>query len=333
MTFVSASGDGWACSVAANIVTCARPSLANGVSSSIQIVGVASSGGATLVNAGSISSRTKDPTLANNTATATVTVTAKADLVVTKTASSAKFIVGQKLTFTISVVNRGPDSVSGARVRDVVPPLLTSVTWTCSAVSGSCGSSSGTGSIDQLVNISVGGRVVFTVNGTPKAGAAATMTNSASATPPAGVVDPNLTNNRDDVTVPRGIGPTRLKVTITPETAIITSGIPIPATVVTKNIGKETARNVITCVSLPPGITVSKADGGFARQGSYCWRTRSLKPGAHVTFKFMIRGDSRLAGRLQLVAQAQASNAPRVGDTSRLIVLSEKVTHQGGYTG
>jgi hypothetical protein len=33
------------------------------------------------------------------------------------------------------------------------------------------------------------------------------------------------------------------------------------------------------------------------------------------------------------VAQAQASNAPRVNDRSRLIVLSDKIVHTGGYTG
>ncbi len=101
----------------------------------------------------------------------------------------------------------------------------------------------------------------------------------------------------------RDIGPTRLQVTITPETATITSGVPIPATVVTKNIGKETAKSVLTCVSLPPGITVAKANGGFARQGSYCWRTKSLGPGANVAFKLKIRGDARLAERIRLVAR------------------------------
>ena len=71
--------------------------------------------------------------------------------------------------------------------------------------------------------------------------------------------------------------------------------------------------------------------GGTRR--AYCWRTKSLTPGASVTFKLLIRGDARLAGRIRLVALAQAANAPRVGDTSRLVVLSGKVTHQGGYTG
>lgn len=47
----------------------------------------------------------------------------------------------------------------------------------------------------------------------------------------------------------------------------------------------------------------------------------------------VVRGDARLAARIRLVALAQASNASRVGDTSRLVVLTQKVTHQGGYTG
>jgi len=258
-------------------------------------------------------------------------VSPKADLVVTKTAATPTFVVGLKLTYTVTVANNGPDAVSGARVSDLVSSQLTGVSWTCSAVSGSCANASGTGSINQLVNISSGGRITFTISGTPKPGSPATLTNTASATVPPGVVDPDPGNNQASVTVKSG--QTRLRVTITPEVAIVTSGVPIPATVVTRNIGRQTAVNVITCVSLPPGITVAKASGGFARSGAYCWRTKTLRPGAKVTFKFLLRGDSTLAGRVRLVATAQASNAPSVNDRSRLIVLSGAVKEQGGFTG
>ena len=93
------------------------------------------------------------------------------------------------------------------------------------------------------------------------------------------------------------------------------------------------AKGVVTCVALPAGITASQAKGGFALQGRYCWRTTTLVKGDRVTFHFKVRGDSRIAGRVRLVAQAQASNAPRVTDRSRLVVLSNKIVHTGGYTG
>ena len=126
---------------------------------------------------------------------------------------------------------------------------------------------------------------------------------------------------------------TRLTVTITPPSATLTSGIPANVVIVTKNAGNAVAYAVITCVSLPKGITVVNGAGGFARKGSYCWNTKVLGVRASVTFRFQIRGDSRLAGKVNLVAAARAFNAPGVGDASKLTVLPGKVTGSGGYTG
>jgi len=347
ITYVSASGSGWTCSAASNVVTCTRDSLASGAAAIVTVVGTANHGGTSVVNAGSVTSKTPDPSSTNNTATVTVDVTAKADLVMTKTVSGPTYVPGGKLAFTVTVTNKGPDDVAGARVRDVVPAQLDHVSWTCSAVGGSCGSFSGTGSLDQLVDVTVGGRVVFTVVGTVGDSAPATMANTATVTPPAGTLDPVLANNRDGVQAKLGVVPTRLAVSITPEVATLTSGIPIPVTVKTTNVGKATAKGVVTCLSLPAGITVAQAKGGFllqsraiaqakggaAAQSQYCWRTKTLVKGAHVTFHLKIRGDSRIAGRVRLVAQAQASNAPRVADRSRLVVLSDKIVHTGGFTG
>ena len=126
---------------------------------------------------------------------------------------------------------------------------------------------------------------------------------------------------------------TRLKVSVTPPSATLTSGIPANVVIVTKNAGKAVAYHVITCVSLPKGITVVNGAGGVARKGRYCWRTKVLGVRASVTFRFQIRGDARLAGKVNLVAAARAFNAPRVGDASKLTVLPGKITGSGGYTG
>jgi hypothetical protein len=210
---------------------------------------------------------------------------------------------------------------------------LESFSWTCSAVSGRCGSLAGRGAIDQLIDVRKGGSVVFTLVGAVGAAAPAALANSATVSPPAGTVDPKPANNRDRITVRRGIVPTRLRVSITPPVATLTSGVPIPETIVTTNVGKATAIGVRTCLSLPPGLTVSKATGGSLLRGRYCWRTKTLVRGAHVTFRFQVRGDARLVGRTHLVAAAEASNAPAVTDTSRVIVLAAVKKHEGGYTG
>jgi hypothetical protein len=100
------------------------------------------------------------------------------------------------VTYTIKATNLGPFDVTGARVTDTVPSALTGVTWICAATGGaSCpASGSGSGDINETVNIPVGGVVTFTVTGTV-GGTSGTMSNTATITPPSGVTDPNLGNN------------------------------------------------------------------------------------------------------------------------------------------
>jgi uncharacterized repeat protein (TIGR01451 family) len=70
LTFVSASGDGWKCSSAGQIVTCShKDDLKVGQTSSISVkVLVAADAGSEIVNQASVSSKTPDPSSPNNDA-------------------------------------------------------------------------------------------------------------------------------------------------------------------------------------------------------------------------------------------------------------------------
>src|SRR5204862_187591 len=76
-----------------------------------------------------------DPTPANNTATDTDTAALNADLRITKTDGSATYTPGGSITYTIVVTNAGPSDVTGATVADTIP-VLTGVTWTAVATTG-----------------------------------------------------------------------------------------------------------------------------------------------------------------------------------------------------
>ena len=82
VTFVSASGGGWACTNNANIsVTCTRPTLAAGTPApAITVVVTAPAQGGSITNSATVSAATPDPNLANNTSSVTTTVNASADL-------------------------------------------------------------------------------------------------------------------------------------------------------------------------------------------------------------------------------------------------------------
>ena len=68
-----------------------------------------------------------DPDPADNSATDTDTLTPRADLSVTKTASPGPFTVGQQVTYTLTVTNLGPSVEPHVSLVDMLPPGLSFV--------------------------------------------------------------------------------------------------------------------------------------------------------------------------------------------------------------
>ncbi|WP_250855349.1 SdrD B-like domain-containing protein, partial [Anabaena sp. PCC 7938] len=94
------------------------------------------------------------------------------DLSITKTNGLTTVTAGQQLTYTIVVSNTGFITATNALVTDVIPSLLTNVTWTSVASGGATGNeTSGTGSINDYVNLTGGSSITYTVNGTVAANA------------------------------------------------------------------------------------------------------------------------------------------------------------------
>ncbi len=331
---VSAAGAGWSCELSGNVATCRGASVAAGVASPITVVARARRGGADVTNAVSVVAATSDPVPGNNTAAVTSRIEARADLSVVKTVSSPTYLPGQPITFTITVRNAGPDPVAGARLRDVLPASLRGFRWSCSAVGGACSRLAGTGEIDVLVDLAVGGRVTFALTGELPSGTSGPIVNRAQVTAPAGTTDTNRANNGSAVTVQRGIGPTRLAVAVAPRRVIMREGQgPATLRVKTTNVGREAAHSVVTCLSIPSGVTVARAAGGRIVSGRYCWRTGLLGPGKSVTFTIALRGDARVARHATLVAAARAQNAGGVFAENAVLITRPAVKQSGGFTG
>jgi len=115
------------------------------------------------------------------------------------------------LTYTITVSNSGPSAAVGVNVVDTLPPDLGNASWSCEAVLPgpvtACGNASGSGGIDELVDIAPGDSVLFELMATVDAGfAESQIVNTASATVSMGTVDPELGNNSDsDITSSSGV--------------------------------------------------------------------------------------------------------------------------------
>jgi uncharacterized repeat protein (TIGR01451 family) len=136
-----------------------------------------------------------DPTPGNNSATDTDTLTPQANLGITKTDGLATATPGGTVTYTIVASNAGPSNAPGSTVIDTLPATLTGVTWTCTGTLGGTCTASGSGNINDTVNLPAGGSVTYTVSATLSPSATGTLSNTATVTAPAGVTDPTPANN------------------------------------------------------------------------------------------------------------------------------------------
>ena len=204
LTFAScteSTGNG-SCTFTNGTVTVTYATLANGASSTVTIQGTLNSGvtdGLNVGNTASVSaSSPTDLNTANNSSTAYFTIHNKADLAVTKSVSSTSAYwpqgieVGDSLTYTITLTNKGPYDAKSVVLSDSAP---TGVTFTgCTASVGSCvwSPTSASLSLSSFTNASV---ATLTIQATVNFGVAdgSTITNTASVTSPTN--DPDPTNN------------------------------------------------------------------------------------------------------------------------------------------
>ncbi len=120
----------------------------------------------------------------------------QADLAVTKTDNSDIYTPGSDVTYQIVVSNNGPDDVSEATLTDALPSAISNASWTCSAAGGaSCGAASGSGAINDMPDIPVGGNVTYTFTLSVPADYSGSLANTATVAVPDGFVDPNPDNN------------------------------------------------------------------------------------------------------------------------------------------
>lgn len=131
------------------------------------------------------------------------TTQVQADVAIAMSGDPAEYTPGDALTYTITLTNSGPDAAASTSVTDAFPAAFTNASWTCAASGGASCTASGSGSIDQLVNLPVGGEIVYTVTGTVAQGTSGVLTNTASATVGAPVIDPATGNNTATVSTPQ----------------------------------------------------------------------------------------------------------------------------------
>jgi uncharacterized repeat protein (TIGR01451 family) len=208
-----------------------------------------------ITNTASATSPVFDPNAADNTnITQTTTVTAVADLALTKTDSPDPVLVGGTLTYTLTVTNNGPNSATGVTLTDTLPANVTFVSSnpaapTCSQAAGVVTCNLGT--------IASGANSVVTISVTPQAAAVPSVTNSASVT--AAEVDPNSADNTN-ISQTTTVNPAAdLAVTKTDSPDPVVVGNNVTYTVTVANNGPSPATTVVLTDNLPGTATFVSA--------------------------------------------------------------------------
>jgi uncharacterized repeat protein (TIGR01451 family) len=136
-----------------------------------------------------------DPAAANNSKTDTDTLTPQANLGVTNTDGVTSATPGGSVTYTITATNSsGPSGAPGSNVTDAFPAALT-CTWTCVGASGGTCTASGSGNINDAVNLPKTGSVTYTASCNISTTATGTLVNTATVATSAAVTDSTPGNN------------------------------------------------------------------------------------------------------------------------------------------
>jgi uncharacterized repeat protein (TIGR01451 family) len=249
-----------------------------------------------------------DPNPLNDAASDDSDLLPKASVKITKTNNTATPIPGQNTTYVIVVTNTGPSAAPGVSITDTLSAQFLTPTWTCVADPGStCVAASGSGNINTTADLSETGKVTYTVTARIDPAAAGTLANSALATVPPTITDPDLTDNNptdsDTLSPTADIAIVKTD-NLAPQGA--TAGQPVTYTIKVTNNGPSRANGITVTDALPAALLTPTWDC-TATTGSTCGSaigtgsilsTVNLDPSGVATFVLVGTVDGNATGTL-----------------------------------
>ena len=112
---------GWTLSISNNKITINGEKLANGEKVLITIIAKAAKSNTTLINNIKVNGTGFDSNISNNNDSETIKITPLVDLAITKVVDNANPLFDSIITYTITVVNNGPDKSFNVTVGDLLP--------------------------------------------------------------------------------------------------------------------------------------------------------------------------------------------------------------------
>ncbi|MEO8195467.1 MAG: hypothetical protein ABI689_01965 [Thermoanaerobaculia bacterium] len=229
-----------------------------------------------------------DPSLLDNSAEDSDTLTPQADLAISKTDGVATAVPGESTTYTLVASNAGPSHAPGTTVTDLFPAGL-ACSWTCAGMSGGACTASGPGNINDPIHLPAGGSVTYTATCTISAEATGTLANTASIAPAAGVDD--LVPSNNSATDTDSLSPqANLGITKTDGLSAAAPGQTTTYTIVASNVGPSQVNGATVADPFPASLTCNwtcaRAGGGIcAAAGSGSLNDAAVLPaGGSVTY-------------------------------------------------
>ena len=260
------NGATWGGGGGTGTTTCTIGTLVNGASATFSIAVKVNSGApaGTITNTATVTTATADSNAANDSASATTTVSSnQADLSVTKS-GPATIAPGAAITYTITVMNNGSADAQNVALSDVIPTNTTFVSLSqTSGPAFTCTSpavgATGTVSCNILTFIN-GAAATFTLQVAVNASASGTISNTANVT--SATMDPNAANNSATATTTvTSAPPTNADVSITKSagSTVVGPGGNVTYTITVTNAGPAAASSVAVTDNIPAGTTFVSA--------------------------------------------------------------------------
>ena len=241
------------CTLSGTDVTCATGTLAPKESADFMVAFSipATTAPGTIATGATVSSST-DGESSNNSDDSTITVTASANLAISKTLNDEPIIAGKTSEWTITVSNAGPSTARSLKIADTLPDNLTLTGITVPA---------GAACPDEkfpctATSLNPGSSLTFTVSATlaadTDAGTEVVNTASVSSVTP----DPNTDNNSgsDSGTTEIDVD-VQISKTVSPTT--VAAGETATYTLTASNQGASLARNITISDTLPTPISIN----------------------------------------------------------------------------
>jgi uncharacterized protein (TIGR03118 family) len=211
--------------------------------------------GTMLNNTATASTTTTDPTSGNNSQTASTTVHAQADLALTMKGPTS-VIVGNRLTYTLTLTNKGLSDAQAVSLTDKLPSSETFLSQKQTPGSGFTLGHNGNTIQDTLATLPAGASATFTVVASVSPGAAVGKTITNTATARTSTTESTTANNSASSKVK---ALTNLALKQTASATTVKPGGTITYTVTITNLGSAKVTKLHLVDVLPANTTFEKA--------------------------------------------------------------------------